>query len=128
MQGNGHSSSACKPNNKLSSIGFYAFIVSVINAVINLANNINNNNNNRNNNNNDNNQNNNNINLANLNSGQDVMNSVDVGKRKRSLQSQEVNEERSYFGTAENLVSQATNSFMGFLSLGMKRSINGTKY
>ena len=58
----------------MSSMGYLAFAVSLINSVVNAANNINNNDNNNNNNNNDNNNNNNNVNIQNSNNNQNNMN------------------------------------------------------
>ena len=65
----------------MSSMGYLAFVVSVINSVVNAANNINSNNNNNNNNNNDNNNNNNNVNIQNSNNNQNNMNMVIAGRK-----------------------------------------------
>ena len=51
----------CEPSNRMSSFGYLAFVLSLINGVVNAANNVNNNQNNNNNNNNNNNDNNNNV-------------------------------------------------------------------
>ena len=76
-------SAGCVPSHKVSSIGFLAFVVSVVNGVISATNNMNNNNNN--NNNNDNNQNNVNVNIANLNNDQSSSSSVTVPGVGRKL-------------------------------------------
>ena len=75
----------CVPSNKMSSVGFLAFVVSAMNGVISAVNNINDNNNNNNNNNNDNNQNNNNVNVANLASSQDLSSTITVPGVGRAL-------------------------------------------
>lgn len=72
----GNTSKPCKPSGQLSSFGYLAFVLSLLNGVVNAANNINNNQNNNNNNNNDNNNNNNNINIANNNNNQNNNNMV----------------------------------------------------
>ena len=76
----------------MSSMGYLAFAVSVINSVVNAANNINNNDNNNNNNNNDNNNNNNNVNIQNSNNNQNNMNMLIAGRKlpvERLLELQE---------------------------------------
>ena len=76
----------------MSSMGYLAFAVSVINSVVNAANNINNNDNNNNNNNNDNNNNNNNVNIQNSNNNQNNMNMLIAGRQlpvERLLELQE---------------------------------------
>ena len=51
----------CEPSSRMSSFGYLAFVLSLINSVVNAANNVNANQNNNNNNNNNNNDNNNNV-------------------------------------------------------------------
>ena len=83
---------ACRPSGQMSSMGYLAFAVSVINSVVNAANNINNNDNNNNNNNNDNNNNNNNVNIQNSNNNQNNMNMLIAGRKlpvERLLELQE---------------------------------------
>ena len=65
---------------KMSSFGYLAFVLSIVNAAVNTANNVNTNQNNNNNNNNDNNNNNNNVNVANNNNNVNTDNGVAVGR------------------------------------------------
>merc|ERR1712156_728416 len=71
------SKKACRPSGQMSSMGYLAFAVSLINSVVNAANNINNNDNNNNNNNNDNN----NVNIQNSNNNQNNMNMLIAGRQ-----------------------------------------------